>query len=417
MAETTWPEATRQQDLESQIRQGGGWKNIEKQHQKGRLTARERIEKLLDPGSFFFEIGLWAAFDRYAEWGGAPAGGIVCGVGRVAEARHMIIANDATVKAGAFFPMTVKKLLRAQHMAMAARLPLIYLVDSAGVFLPLQDEVFPDEDDFGRIFRNNAVISAAGIPQTAAIMGSCVAGGAYLPVMCDRILMTEGSGLYIAGPSLVKAAIGKEIGDEDLGGARLHSTLSGTVDFREKDDLDCLARVRALAADSFRPAAAVLPNEELEEFHPIAEGELYCQRRLRVGSLPADFVLLRPGFSAQFDPVKARAFLDSARHRREVVVVLCQLGSLAFNDAAALADFAFECCQAGPQVLLVQSSWQDLMLRHGSRSLAPAMVLSPFGEESALAAARLWTDLLYPADSFLQILEEALSILGENTGQ
>ncbi len=232
---------------ERHIREGGGPQAIEKQHKKGRLTARERIQLLIDPGSQFFELGLFSSYGMYQEWGEVPASGVITGVGKV-EGRHsMIVANDATVKAGAFFPMTVKKLLRAQHICMDNRLPLIYLVDSAGVFLPLQDEIFPDQDDFGRIFRNNARLSAAGISQVAAIMGPCVAGGAYLPVMCDKVLMTEGSGLYIAGPSLVKAAIGQDVGSEELGGAELHARLSGTIDFREKDDESCLQRIRQLA--------------------------------------------------------------------------------------------------------------------------------------------------------------------------
>ncbi|MFN7431272.1 MAG: carboxyl transferase domain-containing protein, partial [bacterium] len=178
--------------------------------------------------------------------GGAPGAGVVTGIGRVAGRRCMLIANDATVKAGAFFPMTCKKIIRAQQVAMEARLPLVYLVDSAGVFLPLQEDVFPDTDDFGRIFRNNAVISAMGIPQIAAIMGYCVAGGGYLPVLCDTLLMTEGSGLYLAGPALVKAAIGQEVSDEELGGAAMHAGISGTIDFREKDDVACIARLRSL---------------------------------------------------------------------------------------------------------------------------------------------------------------------------
>ena len=196
---------------------------IERQHAKGRLTARERIAKLIDPGTPFFELGLWAAWEMYAEWGGAPAAGVVTGIGTIAGRRHMIIANDATVKAGAFFPATAKKVLRAQRIALQNRLPLVYLVDSAGVFLPLQEDVFPDEDDFGRIFRNNAVISAAGLGQIAAIMGNCVAGGGYLPVLCDKLLMTEGSGLYLAGPALVKSAIGQEVSHEELGGAAMHA--------------------------------------------------------------------------------------------------------------------------------------------------------------------------------------------------
>src|SRR6187397_1286108 len=231
---------------EGVIRQGGGAKAIARQHEKGRLTARERIEGLIDPGTSFFEIGLWAAWGMYRDWGGAPSAGVVTGVGTVSGRRVMVIANDATVKAGAFFPMTAKKVLRAQRIATEDRLPLIYLVDSAGVFLPLQDEVFPDEDDFGRIFRNNAVISAAGVPQIAAIMGNCVAGGGYLPVMCDQLLMTEGSGLYLAGPALVKSAIGQEVSHEELGGAAMHAAISGTIDYHEKDDEACLERLRRL---------------------------------------------------------------------------------------------------------------------------------------------------------------------------
>src|SRR5439155_7103512 len=205
-----------------------------------------RISKLVDPDTSFFELGLWAAWGMYADWGGAPSAAVVTGIGTVAGRRVMVIANDATVKAGAFFPMTCKKVLRAQRIALENRLPLAYLVDSAGVFLPLQEEVFPDEDDFGRIFRNNAVISAAGIPQYAAILGNCVAGGGYLPVLCDKLLMTEGSGLYLAGPALVKAAIGQVADHESLGGARMHAQISGTIDFREKDDPACLDRLKRL---------------------------------------------------------------------------------------------------------------------------------------------------------------------------
>lgn len=256
--------------------QGGGPDNIEKQHAKGRLTARERIERLIDPGTEFLELSIFAAYGMYEEWGGAPSAGVVTGIGQVRDRLFIVIANDATVKAGSFFPMTVKKVLRAQRIAMDNHLPLIYLVDSAGVFLPLQDEIFPDEDDFGRIFRNNARISAAGIPQIAAIMGSCVAGGAYLPVMSDKILMTEGSGLYIAGPSLVKAAIGQDLSSEELGGAQLHSALSGTVDFREPDDPACLGRIREIVSlmgnrprGPFRRETAREPLHSAEDLYDI----------------------------------------------------------------------------------------------------------------------------------------------------
>jgi 3-methylcrotonyl-CoA carboxylase beta subunit len=240
------------------LQAGGGPKASARQHEKGRLTARERIARLTDPHTPFFELGLWAAWGMYLDWGGAPAAGVVTGIGTVAGRRVMVIANDATVKAGAFFPMTCKKVLRAQRIARENRLPLVYLVDSAGVFLPLQDEVFPDEDDFGRIFHNNAVLSAAGVPQYAAILGNCVAGGGYLPVLCDQLLMTEGSGLYLAGPALVRAAIGQAVSHEDLGGARMHAAISGTIDYREPDDPACLDRLRRLidTLPSDRPKVA-----------------------------------------------------------------------------------------------------------------------------------------------------------------
>nr|MBC8522862.1 acyl-CoA carboxylase subunit beta [PVC group bacterium] len=229
-----------------EIRLGGGERGIERQHRHGRLTARERIEKLIDKGSMQFECGLFIADGMYKEYGGAPSAGVVTTIAQVGGKHCMIVANDATVKAGAFFPMTCKKIIRAQTIAHRARLPLLYLVDSAGVFLPLQEDVFPDTDDFGRIFRNNAVISADGVTQIAAIMGNCVAGGGYLPVLCDTLLMTQGSGLYLAGPALVKAAIGQEVDDEDLGGASMHAEVSGTIDFQEPDDESCIERLRSI---------------------------------------------------------------------------------------------------------------------------------------------------------------------------
>ena len=266
----------------AQIELGGGPAAVERQHRKGRLTARERIARLVDPGTSFHEFGLWAAWEMYAEYGGAPAAGVVCGVGSVAGRRHVVIANDATVKAGAFFPATAKKVLRSQRIAFQNRLPLIYLVDSAGVFLPLQDDVFPDEDDFGRIFRNNAVFSAAGLGQTAAIMGNCVAGGGYLPVLCDKLLMTDGSGLYLAGPALVKSAIGQVVSSDDLGGAAMHAQVSGTIDYREPNDEACLARLRSLAAlvaaDSptppapFSRRAAAPPRRDPREVYDVVSG-------------------------------------------------------------------------------------------------------------------------------------------------
>jgi acetyl-CoA carboxylase carboxyltransferase component len=256
---------------EEKIREGGGARAIESQHKKGRLTARERIARLLDPGTPFFELGIYAAYEMYAEWGGAPAAGTITGLGRVAGRLVMLIANDATVKAGAFFPITAKKVIRAQNIAIENHIPTIYLVDSAGVFLPLQEDVFPDTDDFGRVFRNNAVMSAMGIPQITAIMGMCVAGGAYLPVMCDHILMTDGSGLFLAGPALVQAAIGQKVSAEELGGARMHAEISGTVDFREPNDDACLARICSLVDKMGRKPGA--PFSHVPPQPPAQSGE------------------------------------------------------------------------------------------------------------------------------------------------
>ena len=252
-------------DLMSQVRneeekicEGGGAKAIESQHAKGRLTARERIALLADPQTFS-ELGLYAAHGMYEEWGGAPAAGVITGMARVHTRLVMIIANDATVKAGAFFPMTSKKVIRAQNIAIENHIPTIYLVDSAGVFLPLQEDVFPDTDDFGRVFRNNAVM--------------CVAGVGYLPVMCDHVLMTDGSGLFLAGPALVQAAIGQKVSAEELGGAAMHSAISGTVDFREPNDEACIERIRSIVEkwgyrrlspwDRKKPVEPVLAAEEI----------------------------------------------------------------------------------------------------------------------------------------------------------
>ena len=274
---------------EEKIREGGGAKAIESQHNKGRLTARERIGLLVDPASFF-EIGSFAAYGMYEEWGGAPSAGVVTGLGRIHTRLVMIIANDATVKAGAFFPMTSKKVIRAQNVAIENRIPTMYLVDSAGVFLPLQEDVFPDTDDFGRVFRNNAVMSAMGIPQIAAIMGMCVAGGGYLPVMCDHVLMTDGSGLFLAGPALVQAAIGQKVSAEELGGAAMHSAISGTVDFREANDEACLARIRAIVEkwgyrrqspwDRKKPEEPALAAEEIYGIYDSSPGRPYDMKEI-----------------------------------------------------------------------------------------------------------------------------------------
>ncbi len=215
----------------------------------GKLSARERVSSLLDPGTSSMEIGAFAGEGMYAEHGGCPAGGVVVVVGQVSGRTCVIVANDATVKAGAWFPITGKKNLRAQEIAMENRIPIIYLVDSAGVFLPMQDEIFPDKEHFGRIFRNNAKLSSMGVPQIAAIMGSCVAGGAYLPIMSDEALIVEGTGsIFLAGPYLVKAAIGEDVDQEVLGGATTHSEISGVTDYKMPDDETCLKTIRDLVS-------------------------------------------------------------------------------------------------------------------------------------------------------------------------
>ena len=274
---------------EEKIREGGGSKAIESQHNKGRLTARERIQLLADP-STFFELGSYAAFGMYEEWGGAPSAGVITGLARIHTRLVMIIANDATVKAGAFFPMTSKKVIRAQNIAIENHVPTVYLVDSAGVFLPLQEDVFPDTDDFGRVFRNNAVMSALGIPQIAAIMGMCVAGGGYLPVMCDHVLMTDGSGLFLAGPALVQAAIGQKYTADELGGAEMHAAISGTVDYREPNDEACIARIRAMVEkwgyrrqspwDRKKPEEPSLAAEEIYGIYDSSPGRPYDMKEV-----------------------------------------------------------------------------------------------------------------------------------------
>ena len=353
---------------EDRIKQGGGPKAVARQHEKGRLTARERIDKLIDPGTPFFELGLWAAWGMYAEWGGAPSAGVVTGVGTVAGRRVMVIANDATVKAGAFFPMTCKKVLRAQRIALENHLPLVYLVDSAGVFLPLQDEVFPDEDDFGRIFRNNAVISAAGVPQFAAIMGNCVAGGGYLPVLCDKLLMTEGSGLYLAGPALVRAAIGQVVDHEALGGAEMHARVSGTIDFREPTDDACLERLRRLVGvlppdpgrvDPLVPTPAAGP----EAFTPFAAaGEYDVRDLLKLVLDPAPF----DEYKAEYGQTLVCGYgrlggvavgvVANQRKRVKTPDGLLQFGGVIYVDSAdKAARFVMDCNQTRVPILFVQN--------------------------------------------------------------
>jgi len=259
------------------IKRGGGHKRIIRQHKKGKLTARERINGLIDSSTPFFELGLWAGYEMYEEEGGCPSGGVVTGIGTVAGRLCMIIANDATVKAGAWFPITAKKNLRAQEIALENHLPLIYLVDSAGVYLPMQDEIFPDQEHFGRIFRNNAKLSAKGIPQIAAIMGSCVAGGAYLPIMSDEALIVDGTGsVFLAGSYLVKAAIGEEVDNETLGGATTHTEISGVTDYKMADDEECLTTIRDLVDKlgpfdeaGFNRSEPIAPANQAEDLYDI----------------------------------------------------------------------------------------------------------------------------------------------------
>jgi acetyl-CoA carboxylase carboxyltransferase component len=310
----------------------------------------------------------------YEQWGSVPAAGAVAGIGQVAGIPCMIIANDATVKAGAFFPQTAKKLIRAQRIAFECALPIIYLVDSSGVFLPMQDEIFPDEDDFGRIFRNNSVISAAGIPQFAAIMGNCVAGGAYLPVLCDKVLMTEGSGLYLAGPSLVKAAIGQVVEAEELGGARMHAEVSGTVDFYEKDDPACLKRLRSLVAhlpeaeaakqnDAAKKAIAPASNPDaVYDLIGLDGQKQYDARDLLASIIDADSL---DEYKADYGKTLVTAYVRigghsvgivaNQRHQVRTKKAGIQMGGVIYSDSAdKAARFVMDCNQTGLPIIFFQ---------------------------------------------------------------
>ncbi|HET7511232.1 MAG TPA: acyl-CoA carboxylase subunit beta [Chthoniobacterales bacterium] len=356
------------------LREGGGKVGQDRQRKMGRLPVRERIAYLLDRDTPFFEIGLWAAYKMYEQWGSVPAAGAVVGIGNVSGVPCMIVANDATVKAGAFFPQTAKKIIRAQRIAFENALPLVYLVDSSGVFLPMQDEIFPDEDDFGRIFRNNSVISAAGIPQFAAIMGNCVAGGAYLPVLCDKILMTEGSGLYLAGPSLVKAAIGQIVDTEELGGAHMHAEISGTVDFYEKDDVECLQRIRSLVAHlpeaeitKADPAAAKAkaPANQPDALYDLIDLEgrkQYDARDLLASIIDADSL---DEYKADYGKTLVTAYarigghsvgiVANQRHQVRTKKAGIQMGGVIYSDSAdKAARFIMDCNQTGLPIVFFQ---------------------------------------------------------------
>lgn len=365
-------------EIESQetaIRQGGGAAGRERQARLGRMTARERIAGLLDDGSRFWELGLWAAWGMYPEWGAVPAAGVVTGVGCVHGRPTLVVANDATVKAGAMFPQSVKKVLRAQRIAMTFGLPVAYLVDSSGVFLPLQDEIFPDEDDFGRIFRNNAVMSALGIPQYSAVMGNCVAGGAYLPVLSDTLLMTEGSQLYLAGPALVQAAIGQTADPEELGGTRMHAEISGTVDYREPDDAACLARLRSLielmpmsnaavgTKSTLSEQAPAVDPASLERNMPGSERAEYDVRDTLAGVVDADSLQeFRSDYGATivtaFAKIAGRAvgIVANQGQRCRSAAGELQIGGVLYPDSAEkAARFVMECNQSAVPLVFMQN--------------------------------------------------------------
>lgn len=342
---------------ENVIRKGG--KGLERQKKLGRLTARERLEKLFDPGSWQFELGLFVGWGMYQDEGGLPAGGVITTLGNVSGKGCMVIANDATVKAGAFFPPTVKKVLRAQRVAFQLGLPIIYLVDSSGVYLPLQDEIFPDEDDFGRIFRNNSVLSALGIPQYAAIMGSCIAGGGYLPVLCDQLLMTEGSGLYLAGPALVEAAIGQKPDVEELGGAKMHASVSGTVDFLAKDDESCLKKLRELMAflpENYRPFENEPSTPPFD-----ATGEYDVRALLETILDEESFIEYKADFGKTivtgFGRLKGHSvgIVASQKKRVETARGEIEIGGVIYKESAdKAARFVMECNQMGLPLIFFQ---------------------------------------------------------------
>ncbi len=352
------------------LREGGGRAGQDRQRRLGRLPVRQRLKQLLDHHRPWLELGLWAAHHMYPQWGEIPAAGVVTGIGWIAGQPCMVAANDATVKAGAMFPQSVKKLIRAQKIAHRLRLPVIYLVDSAGVFLPLQDEIFPDEDDFGRIFRNNAVLSAEGIPQIAAVMGNCIAGGAYLPVLCDKIVMTQGSQLCLAGPALVKAAIGQDVDPEELGGASMHAAISGTVDFHEPDDDACLQRIREqvalLPTRSIGDAGRAQPTQRpVTDLYKIVPGDgrgEYEMRDLLACVLDGDsFQEFKSDYGRTVVTGYGRleghpvGIVANQRRRCQSAIGEIQIGGVLYGDAAEkAARFVLDCDQNRIPLVFIQ---------------------------------------------------------------
>ena len=356
-----------------QIHVGGGEKRIEKLHKKGKMTARERIEALLDKDSNRIEVGAFAGDGMYAEHGGCPAGGVVVVIGYVSGRQCIVVANDATVKAGAWFPITGKKNLRAQEIAMENRLPIIYLVDSAGVFLPMQDEIFPDKEHFGRIFRNNAVMSSMGITQIAAIMGSCVAGGAYLPIMSDEALIVEKTGtIFLAGSYLVKAAIGEDIDNETLGGAETHCEISGVTDYRCKDDQTCLDTIRDIIGrkgavqsagfDRKESMGPKMPSDSLYQILPEERTKQYDMKELIKGLVDeSKFTEYKAGYGKSI--VTGYARIDGwsvgiVANQRTLVKTKkgeMRFGGVIYSDSAdKAARFVMNCNQKNIPLVFLQ---------------------------------------------------------------
>ena len=362
-------------EVREATRLGGGAKAIERLHGKGKLTARERIAALIDPDTELLEIGTHVAHDMYREEGGAPSAGVVTGIGRIEGRLCMIVANDATVKAGAWFPMTAKKNMRAQEIAIENRLPTIYLVDSAGVYLPMQDEIFPDKEHFGRQFRNNAIMSSMGIPQISCIMGPCVAGGAYLPIMSDEALIVEGNGsLFLAGPALVEAAIGERADIEALGGALMHSSVSGVTDRRVKDDNEGLAAIRSLVSmfgpelgpgnlfDRREPAEPAFPMEEIVDVLPHDRTRPYDSYQLIARLIDgSEFEEFKPEYGRTLICGYARIdgwAVGIVANNRNIVRTESgemQIGGVIYSDSADKgARFIMNCNQRNVPLLFLQ---------------------------------------------------------------
>ncbi len=355
----------------SNIKQGGGTVAIEKQHNKGRLTARERIDSLIDSGSDFFELGLFAAYEMYEEYGSPASSGTITGIGKISDQECVIVANDATVKAGAYFEITLKKTIRAQQIALENNLPIIYLVDSAGVFLPLQDQVFPDEPHFGKIFYNNARLSALGVPQIACVMGPCVAGGAYLPVMCDKYVIVEGSSMFLAGPALVKAAIGQDIDLETLGGAKTHSAISGTTDYHEKDDLRALNRIKDLIAHInisqdrlYEKFDSVKPDFESDEllgiFNPTKNVQYDIREIISRIVDTSEFIEYKQSYGQTLVCGNARiggynvGIVANQRKIARTETGEMQMGGVVYSDSAdKAARFVMNCNQDGVPIIFI----------------------------------------------------------------